>query len=294
VSNHLSWLLRFFPGRFSATAPLSKSIDESKAQATFEFAVNRARIRLLSMHYESGVGHIGGNLSSLDAMLVAFHDWLRPQDRFILSKGHSAGALYTALWSVGRLSDSDLQTFHRDNTLLAGHPPASGIPEIMFATGSLGHGLSLAAGTALGMRLNGSDARVLCLTSDGEWQEGSTWEALIFAAHHKLRNMVVLVDHNRLQGFGSTSEIASMAPLWEKLKGFDVDLEVVDGHNDCAIRKALLFNGERPRFIILNTVKGKGVSFLENRMDSHYLPLTEEQFRQAMKELGASNELVAP
>jgi transketolase len=240
------------------------------------------------MHFESAVGHIGGNLSALDAMLVVFHDWLGAQDRFILSKGHAAGALYVALWSVGRLSDEDLKTFHKDGTLLAGHPPASGIPEILFATGSLGHGLSLAAGTALGMRLSGGDARVLCLTSDGEWQEGSTWEALIFAAHHKLNNLVVLVDHNNLQGFGSTTEVASMSPLWQKVQGFDVDIEVINGHDADEIRAALAQGAERPRLIILRTVKGKGVSFMENRMDSHYLPLNEERFGVAMTELTAS------
>jgi transketolase len=142
----------------------------------------RGRRRLLKMHYESGVGHIGGNLSSLDAMLVVFHDYLREQDRFFLSKGHAAGALYTTLWSIGRLDDHDLESFHQDDTLLAGHPPAAGIPEIAFATGSLGHGVSLAAGTALAFRFKRSDARVVCLTSDGEWQEGSTWEGLIFGA----------------------------------------------------------------------------------------------------------------
>jgi transketolase len=244
-----------------------------------------ARRRLLLMHFESGVGHIGGNLSALDAVLIVFHEFLRDEDRFILSKGHSAGALYVALWSVGRLADEDLKLFHKDQTLLAGHPPAAGIPDITFATGSLGHGLSLAAGTALGMRMKGSDARVICLTSDGEWQEGSTWEALIFAAHHKLANLTVLVDHNNLQGFGSTTEVASMSPLWNRLQGFEVDVEVIDGHDTDAIRAALQRRGERTRFIALRTIKGKGVSFMENRMDSHYLPLNEETFRAAMAEL---------
>jgi transketolase len=135
------------------------------------------------------------------------------------------------------------------------------------------------------MRLKGSDARVICLTSDGEWQEGSTWEALIFAAHHKLANLTVLVDHNNLQGFGSTAEVASMSPLWQRLQGFEVDVEVIDGHDADAIRTALYRRGERTRFIALRTVKGKGVSFLENRMDSHYLPLNEEKFRAAIAEL---------
>lgn len=247
--------------------------------------LNTARKRLIQMHFDSGVGHIGGNLSALDSILLVFHEYLDVEDKFILSKGHSAGALYIALWSVGRIDEKDLHLFHRDNTLLAGHPPAKGIADIPFATGSLGHGLSLAAGTALGFRLKSSDANVICLTSDGEWQEGSTWEALIFACHHKLSNLTVLVDHNNLQGFGLTSDIASMSPLWEKLQGFAADIHVIDGHDINAIREALSKVQERPKIVVLNTIKGRGVSFMENRMDSHYLPLSEENFRIAIKEL---------
>lgn len=247
----------------------------------------RARQRLLHMHFDSGVGHIGGNLSALDALLVVFHSHLRAADRFILSKGHSAGALYIALWSVGRLTDEDLLTFHKDGTLLAGHPPAFGIPDIAFATGSLGHGLSLAAGTALAFKLQGVEHRVVCMTSDGEWQEGSTWEALIFASHHRLSNLTVLIDHNELQGFGSTAEVASMSPLWKRLDGFDLDMQLIDGHDSQAIEAALVFatTGQRLQIIVLKTVKGHGVSFMENRMEWHYLPLTPAQFEQARLEL---------
>lgn len=242
-----------------------------------------ARKRLLKMHYESGVGHIGGNLSSIDIMLIVFHEYLTRDDIFILSKGHSAGALYVALWSIGRLGESDLATFHGEGTLLAGHPPSQGIAEVPFATGSLGHGLSLAAGTALGYKLRDCKAKVFCLTSDGEWQEGSTWEALIFACHHKLTNLTILVDHNNLQGFGSTSEVASMSPLWERLQGFDVDLKVVDGHDPNAIRAILSMDSNKVRVVILSTIKGKGVGFMEGRMDSHYLPLSAELYQQAVK-----------
>jgi transketolase len=246
-----------------------------------------ARQRLLKMHYESGVGHIGGNLSCLDAMMVVFHEYLDEKDQFFLSKGHSAGALYTTLWSLGRLDDHDLESFHGDDTLLSGHPPAGGIPEIPFATGSLGHGVSLAAGTALAFRLKGSDARVVCLTSDGEWQEGSTWEGLIFASHHQLSNLTILVDHNGLQGFGSTTEIASMSPLWQRLQGFDVDLQVIDGHDASAIRTALSTPSEQLKVVILRTVKGHGVSFMEDQMKWHYLPLTAELYQQAIDEIGS-------
>jgi transketolase len=218
-------------------------------------------------------------------MLVIFHEYLTEADSFILSKGHSAGALYTTLWSTGTLADADLRKFHQDDTLLAGHPPAFGIPQIKFATGSLGHGFSLAAGTALGLQLRSSAGHVFCLTSDGEWQEGSTWEALIFATHHKLSNLTVLIDHNELQGFGSTKDVASMAPLWTRLSGFDADVRVIDGHDLEAIRTALAEPARTVRIIVLETRKGNGVSFMENRMDWHYLPLSADQYAQALAEL---------
>lgn len=247
--------------------------------------LTQARKRLIQMHYESGVGHIGGNLSALDAMLVVFHEFMRPQDDFILSKGHSAGALYISLWTKGELTDADLRLFHKDETLLGGHPPVKGIPSIPFATGSLGHGLSLAAGTALARRLKKDSAQTFCLASDGEFQEGSTWEAVIFLAHHRLTNLTVLVDHNGLQGFGNTSDIASMAPLQERLKGFNVEVIVVPGHDLQSIRDALKVESHKPKFIILQTVKGHGVSFMQNKMEWHYLPLKEDQYKQALAEL---------
>ncbi len=246
-----------------------------------------ARKRLLRMHFESGVGHIGGNLSALDALMTLYHGVISPEDCFVLSKGHAVGALYVALWSLGRLDDEELRTFHGEETRLAGHPPTGLLDEIAFATGSLGHGLSLAAGSALGFRLRGLPHRTYCLTSDGEWQEGSTWEALIFACHHRLANLTILVDHNRLQGFGGTAEVASMAPLWERLAGFDLELKVVDGHDPRAIADALAAPAERVRCIVLETVKGRGVSFMENRMEWHYLPLDRERYEAALREVEA-------
>ncbi len=245
-----------------------------------------ARRRLLQMHYECGVGHLGGALSSLDAMLILFHERLREEDEFILSKGHSVSALYITLWSLGELDDSDLQTFTLDGTTLAGHPPINAIDRIRFATGSLGHGFSIAAGTALACRVLGQDSRVFCLTSDGEWQEGSTWEALIFSCHHRLNNLTILVDENGLQAFGSTSEVASMAPLATRISGFDVDVTVVDGHDLGAVRCALSEPQDNLRIIIIQTKKGARVSAIENRLESHYLPLTDEQYHAAIEEVG--------
>jgi transketolase len=246
-----------------------------------------ARRRLLQMHWNSGVGHLGGNLSALDAMMVLHHELIGPQDRFILSKGHSAGAYYVTLWSLGILTEADLNSFHRDGTRLAGHPPAHGLPSILFSTGSLGHGLPLAAGLALAARLQGSGRRVFCLTSDGEWQEGSTFEALIFAAHRHLANLTVLVDHNGLQGFGSTAEVASMDPLGHRLAGFDVDLRECDGHDIGSLRTALSPQGNRPAVVIMRTIKGRGVPGLEGRMESHYLPLTEAMYQAALDSIGS-------
>lgn len=244
-----------------------------------------AKRRLIEMHYRSHAGHLGGNLSCLDSMMLLHHELMQPEDRFVLSKGHAAGAYYVTLWSKSRLTDADLDTFHKDNTRLAGHPPAQAIPDIRFATGSLGHGLSLAAGLALAARIQGQKHHVFCLTSDGEWQEGSTFEALIFAAHHKLSNLTILVDHNGLQGFGSTADVASMNPLDEKLKGFAVERRRCDGHDLWSMRQAFIPATDRPLVVVMNTRKGNGIGELEGKMESHYLPLSETQYHAALEKL---------
>lgn len=250
----------------------------------------RARIRLLRMHFESGVGHIGGNLSCLDLLLVLYHQVLEPADLFILSKGHSAGAVYVTLWTLGKLSDEDLTSFHQDSTLLSGHPPVSGIDDFLFATGSLGHGLSLAAGLALAKRLKSEQGRVICLTSDAEWNEGSCWEALIFARHHKLANLTVLVDLNGLQGFGTTREVANLDPLATKFGAFGFPTEEIDGHDAIAIKQAIDNDQDEASVIVAHTHKGCGVSFMEDRMEWHYLPMTETQYLKAVEEIDQACE----
>jgi transketolase len=242
----------------------------------------KARLRLLQMHFESGVGHIGGNLSCLDTLMALYHRVLGPNDRFVLSKGHAAGALYVTLWSLGILSDDDLKTFHKDGTRLSGHPPVRGIPEIPFATGSLGHGLSLAAGLALAKKLKGEEGRLFCLTSDGEWNEGSNWEALIFSRHHDLK-LTLIVDLNGLQGLGRTRDIADLEPLADKFRAFRVQTLNVDGHDLEAVTAALNQEGEGPIAVVAKTKKGHGVSFMEGLFESHYLPLSPESYRQAVE-----------
>lgn len=249
--------------------------------------MQQARKRLLQMHFEAGVGHIGGNLSCLDALLVLQRQVLGPDDLFVLSKGHSTGALYVALWAQGLLKDEDLKRFHQDGGRVAGHPVAGWHPGIRFATGSLGHGLSLANGHALARKLSGRPGRTFCLMSDGEWQEGSNWEALIFAAHQGLRQLCVLVDLNGLQGFGGTAEVAGMQDLGARLRPFNVDVQELDGHDPAALLAALQAQGERPRVLLLRTVKGKGVAFMENKMEWHYLPLDAKLYQQALEGLGA-------
>lgn len=244
----------------------------------------RVKLRLLQMHYESKVGHIGGNLSALDILLALYHHALSPHDLFILSKGHAAGALYATLWSKGLLTDADLQQFHRESTRLPGHPPVQGIPEIVFATGSLGHGLGLSCGLALGKKLKNEPGRVFCLTSDGEWNEGSCWEALIFLAHHKLP-VTLIVDANGLQGFGETSAIADLEPLPAKFQSFGLPVQEGPGHDISFLSETLKQPGAGPRVLIARTTKGNGVSFMANRMEWHYLPMTAEQYQQARQEV---------
>ena len=236
------------------------------------------------MHFESNVGHIGGNLSCLDLLVCLYHQIIEDKDAFVLSKGHAAGSLYTTLWSLGCLSDEDLQTFHQNGTKLAGHPPINGIPKILFATGSLGHGLSLSNGLALGKKLKGEAGRVFCLLSDGEWNEGSNWEALIFAVHQKLNQLTIIIDCNGLQGFGTTHEVANLEPLIDKFLAFGCAVTEINGHDPDKILEALSLTTTKPHVILAYTTKGHGISFMENKMEWHYLPMTLEQYQQALEE----------
>jgi transketolase len=162
----------------------------------------------------------------------------------------------------------------------------NGIEDVLFATGSLGHGLGLASGLALGKRLQNRPGRVFCLLSDGEWNEGSTWEALAFLAHRRLTNLTAIVDLNGLQGFGSTAEVVNLGSLADKLRGFGLQVIEIDGHDPIAIEKALRQPiADRPIAIVARTVKGHGISFMENKMEWHYLPLTAEQYQRAVEDV---------
>lgn len=254
---------------------------------SFSDLKKKSVLRLLQMHFEAGVGHIGGNLSALDAMLFLHHFVMQKNDRFILSKGHAAGALYVTLWSLGKISEDQLKTFHKDNTKLVGHPAPNSFDEIPFATGSLGHGLGLACGVAMGNKLQNRDERIFCLMSDGEWQEGSNFEALIFLHHQQLKNVTALIDCNGLQGFGSTKDVASLdvKKLHEIFSTLDFDVFEIDGHAENDLKKLAEKKSDRPQIFLMNTKKGKGISFMENRMEWHYLPLSEELYNAAKTEI---------
>jgi len=239
------------------------------------------KLRLLKMHHDAHCGHIGGNISCIDALMTLHHLVMEPSDRFILSKGHSAGAFYVTLWSLGRLKDSDLKTFSKDDSLLPGHPSGHGIPDLLFPTGSLGHGPSLSAGLALAAKYKNINRHVYCLCSDGEWQEGSCWEALAFSVHHRLDNLTILIDQNGLQGFGKTKEIISCHDLTRRISSFGAYAQRIDGHNCSEIELSLKNKvTTKPNILILDTTKGKGLHF-EGKIESHYLPLSDEQYQAA-------------
>lgn len=243
------------------------------------------RLRILDLYHQAHAGHIGCSLSCVDLMIGTLVTRKRPQDTFLLSKGHAAAALYACLHYLGELSDETLASFYQNGTTLPAHPAPNRHRGIPFATGSLGHGLPIGAGIAQAGKLLGDDSRVFVLMSDGETNEGTTWEAAHYAVQHGLDNLVVLIDKNGLQGFGSTAHVlgdTADARTWQAM-GFET--AEVDGHNLAAItatvdRLTAAPTG-KPLVIIGHTVKGKGVSYMENRLEWHYLPMTPAQYEQA-------------
>lgn len=251
---------------------------------------------LIKLYKASGAGHIGSSLSCLDILIYLYFGVMDKKDKFILSKGHAAAALYTVLNKYGSISDKELKTYYGEGTLFAAHPPCgeNKVKGIIFGTGSLGHGLSLSTGLALSSKLSKKPFNVFCVLSDGDCNEGSTWEAVMFAAQHKLKNLTVIVDNNNLQAFGRTNEVINMEPLKKKWEAFN--FEVVEAKNgndfeslDKAYEKLKKINSDKPKCIIARTTKGSGISFMEDKLEWHYLPLTEEQYQTAIEEIGGNN-----
>lgn len=272
----------------SATAPPTESPDFQTLQGTL-------RLKLLDLYRQANAGHIGCSLSCIDLMIATLVLRKREPDTFILSKGHAAVSLYTCLNHLGHISDAELATFYHNGTRLPAHPAPLAYPQIPFATGSLGHGLPIGAGIALANKLldqsatapaTDPPARVFVLMSDGETNEGTTWEAAHFAIQHELDNLVVLIDKNGLQGFGQTANVlgdTADAHVWAAM-GFDT--AEVDGHDIDALLAVIdqpppTGQRRRPRVIMAHTVKGKGVSYMENQLMWHYLPMNPDQYEQA-------------
>ncbi len=258
---------------------------------------NILRIDVIEMTTEAQSGHPGGSLSSAEFMAALYfkvlrHDPSNPywedRDRFILSKGHVAPVLYAALAESGYFPKEELKTLRRMGSHLQGHPVRGKVPGVEMSTGSLGQGLSMSCGIALALKKDQRDCKVYCLLGDGELQSGQNWEAAMFAHQYSLNNLIAVVDRNRLQISGDTESVMSLDPLPEKWKAFGWNVIIVDGHNVCQIieacKKASL-SEKNPVVIIMNTVKGKGVSFMEGNANFHGKACTCDECDIALKEL---------
>ena len=264
-----------------------------------ERRANDMRADIVRMIAEAGSGHPGGSLSCADILAALYfggvleHDPRNPQwegrDRFILAKGHAAPALYAVLAQAGYFPREELATLRKLGSRLQGHPDSNQVPGVEVSTGSLGQGLSVAAGAAAGLKLDGAPQTVFALLGDGECQEGQVWEAAMFAAHRNLDNLVAIVDHNHLQIDGAVEDVCSLSSLVAKFEAFGWQVYTCDGNDMEAVLDTLASAKAsrcgKPKVIVAETVKGKGVSLAEGKVGSHNMPVTREQMDQAMAEL---------
>ena len=272
---------------------------EELTLSDLENIANRLRLHVVEMTYTAHSGHPGGSLSAADMMAALYfrfmrHDPMNPQwedrDRFVLSKGHVAPILYAALAESGYFPVEELTSLRQIGSKLQGHPVRGKVPGVEMSTGSLGQGLSMACGIALAGKMDGKDYRTICMLGDGELQEGQNWEAAMFARQAGLTNLIAIVDRNRLQITGDTEGAVGLEPLPEKWKAFGWNVIIIDGHNMRQILEALdkaAAARTRPTVIIMKTVKGKGVSFMENNAGFHGKACNDEEYAKAVEELRA-------
>ena len=252
----------------------------------------KVRIDVLEMILKAGSGHFGGSYSAADILVALYYSVMKKdsetdRDRFVLSKGHANPALYSILIDLGYLPESEKYKLRTLGSPLQGHPDSAKCPGLDCSTGSLGQGVSVGVGMALGLKHANSDKRVFVLTGDGEIEEGICWEAFMAAANFKLDNFVVIIDRNNLQLSGSTEDIMQLGNLKAKMEAFGFDTEEIDGHSFEALIPALEKRVEnKPRCIIANTIKGKGVSYMENKAEWHGGMPKGDQIEIAYKELG--------
>lgn len=243
----------------------------------------------------AGVGHIGSSLSVADIVAALYDEVLRieapgdpERDRFVLSKGHAVLALYAAFFLRGWITQQQLNSYCGDGTYLGVHPEMA-LRGVDFCSGSLGQGLSIGVGAALAARLQRSARRVFVLLSDAECNEGSVWEAAIFAAHHRLANLIAIIDLNGQQALGYTKDVLNLTPMEERWSSFGWDVHTVDGHDRqqmCRTIAGLEMKACRPHMLVAHTVFGKGVSFMESKIKWHYHPMSAQEYQQAMQEIG--------
>jgi transketolase len=264
---------------------------------TGAFNVNTLRKTVLDMAFNGSTVHIPCAFSVIEILAVLYREHLKlgdapgaaGRDFLVLSKGHGVMAQYACMLEQGWLNEADIKNYFSDGTHLKGLSDAH-IPGLEVTSGSLGHGLSVGVGLALGCKLRKTDQQVYAIVGDGESNEGSIWEALLFAAHWKLDNLCVVIDANGFQAMGTTQEVMHLSDLGKKLVAFDFDTLVVDGHSESDLTKAFSAlkaqkNG-RPKAIVANTIKGKGVSFMEGDNTWHYTRLDATTYKNALKELG--------
>jgi transketolase len=263
-----------------------------------ELLAKRIRLGTLHMVDAARSSHIGSAFSMADLLAVLYSKILRidpnrpdwpERDRFILSKGHACAPLYVALAERGFFPAEWLNGFYQDGSHLPGHATHAGVPGVEISTGSLGHGLPVACGMALAGKRDGKDSRVFALLSDGECDEGSTWEAILFAPHHHLDNLIAIVDYNKIQSLGTVKEVLDLEPFAAKWRAVGWAVQEIDGHNLEQIEQALTkvpFEPGKPTCVIAHTVKGKGVSFMENNLLWHYRAPDRNEMARALAELG--------
>lgn len=274
-----------------------EDIHDATGDAKFDLIRDLAteiRVNILKTIQGAGLGHVGGDLSATDFLAVLFGDVLKMEpedpfmenrDRFILSKGHAAASLYSAMALVGYFPESELSTFAKNDTRLGGHPNRRKLPGIETNTGPLGHGLPVAVGIATGAQVQDKKFHTYVITGDGEMQEGSNWEAIMFAGHRKLTNLTLIVDKNDFQQGARVSQTNSLDPLDDKLRAFNWHVSVVEGHDLAALHAALTLKTDKPHAIVGLTTKGQGVSFMEDRVEWHHKVPSGEQIEEAIKEL---------
>ena len=253
------------------------------------------RLKILEMYFAANAGHIGCSLSCIDLMIGSLISHRKENEVFLLSKGHAAASLYACLHELGEISDEVLATYYQNGTTLPAHPAPNKIKGIPFATGSLGHGLPIASGIAQGNKILQNDEFTYVLMSDGETNEGTTWEAAHYAVAHELDNLIVMIDKNGLQGFGNTDEVLGVSADKNKWEAMGFEVVECDGHDVEEIYTQIdLFKARKngiPKLLIANTIKGKGVSYMENKLEWHYLPMKAEQYEMAKKDVYNNYEL---